>query len=187
MGHLDNRRKNIQSTKPKQAPVGDTDADEPFPAQPKDGYRTHTCSLAGSEPKSIVYTDQTGRLPQPSTSGNNYVLIAYDYDGNCILLRPYRRKTAKILTDTIRDIHRTLTKGGCRPLYHGLDNECPREVKELFQTRNVQYQLVPPNDHRTNGAERAIRTAKITSQPDGGPWTTNSRCPCGTKHSHRQN
>jgi hypothetical protein len=55
MGHLDNRRKNIQSTKPKRVQFGDTDADDPFPAQPTDGYRTHTCFLAGSEPKSIVY------------------------------------------------------------------------------------------------------------------------------------
>jgi hypothetical protein len=41
-----------------------------------------------------------------------------------------------------------------------LDNECPSEVKEYFKAREVQYQLAPPHDHRTNAAERATRTAK---------------------------
>jgi hypothetical protein len=96
---------------------------------------------------------------------------------------PYRRKTADILTATIRDIHRTLARGGCGPLYHRLDNECPREVKELFQTRNVQYQLVPPNDHCIPTQQsKPYAWLKTTWQLDGGPWTTNSRCPCGTKH-----
>jgi hypothetical protein len=102
MGHLDNRRKNIQSTKHKQVRFGDTAADTPFPAQPKDGHRTNACFLAGSEPRSIVYTDQTGRLPHPSSTGNNYILIAYDYDRNIILLRPYRSKTAEILRQPLR-------------------------------------------------------------------------------------
>ena len=125
MGHLDNRRKNIQSTKTKRVTFPDDQEEDPFPEQPKDNNRTNFCFLTTTEPKHIVYTDQTGRLPQPSSSGNNYLLIAYDYASNSILLRPYKNKTAQVLTDTIAQVHDTLTQGGCRPLFHRLDNECP--------------------------------------------------------------
>jgi hypothetical protein len=157
MGHLDNRRKNIQSTK-KHAPIAE-DLDG-FPNQPIDNQRTNMCFLAAAEPRNIVYSDQTGRLPQASTSGNNYLLIAYDYDSNAILMRPIKNRKAETLTAAIQDVHNTLTKGGCKPKFHRMDNECPQQVKDYFQTRDVQYQLAPPDDHRSNAAERAIRTAK---------------------------
>ena len=180
MGHLDNRRKNIQSTKPK-VPKEDQDGwtlvgpkktkatantaatdpeDDAFPDQLPDMTRTHNCFLATAETKNIVYTDQTGRLPLASSSGNNYLLIAYDYDSNCILLRPIKNRTAEALTSAITNIHNTLAKGGCKPQFHRLDNECPQLLKDYFKQQQVQHQLVPPHDHRSNAAERAIRTAK---------------------------
>ena len=159
MGHLDNIRKNYKSTKkdtPDVDPVEDT-----FPEPQSLNERTHHCYLATTEPnKNLVYTDQTGRLPVPSTTGNNYLLIAYDYDSNNILLRPIKNMTAEALTEAIAEVHHTLTLGGCKPKFHRLDNECPTKVKEYFERREVKYQLAPPNDHRTNAAERAIRTAK---------------------------
>jgi hypothetical protein len=90
MGHLDNVRKNTWSTKKaptKKAPRPEADPFD-FPPQPQDNSRTHTCFLTTTDTKNCVYTDQTGRLPQASSSGNNYILIAYDYDSNCILLHP---------------------------------------------------------------------------------------------------
>ena len=45
-------------------------------------------------------------------------------------------------------------------MFHRLDDECPQGLKDYFRDRNVQFQLAPPHDHRTNTAERAIRTAK---------------------------
>jgi hypothetical protein len=175
MGHLDNRRKNIQSTKAKRVTFPDDQEEDPFPEQPKDNNRTNFCFLTTSEPKHIVYTDQTGRLPQPSNSGNNYLLIAYDYDSNSILLRPYKNKTAQVLMDTIAQVHDTLTRGGCRPLFHRLDNECPAEVKAFFKERTVDYQLAPPHDHRVNAAERAIRTSK--NHLAAGWWSMDDHFP----------
>jgi hypothetical protein len=155
MGHLDNRRKNIRSTKPQV-----TFHDDAFPNPTPENYRSNLCYLAAAEQKQVVYTDQTGRLPQPSSCGNNYLLIAYDYDSNAILLRPIRNRTAEALTTAIADIHNTLTRGGCRPRFHRLDNECPQHLKEYLMSRDVTYQLAPPDDHRSNAAKRAIRTAK---------------------------
>jgi hypothetical protein len=64
------------------------------------------------------------------------------------------------LTAGIQDVHNTLAKGGCQPKFHRMDNECPQQVKDYLKKRDVQYQLAPPDDHRSNAAERAIRTAK---------------------------
>jgi hypothetical protein len=87
-------------------------------------------------------------------------LIAYDYDSNAILMRPIKNRKAETLTAAIQDVHNRLTKGGCQPKFHRMDNECPQQVKDYFQKRDVQYQLAPPDDHRSNAAERAIHTAK---------------------------
>ena len=41
-----------------------------------------------------------------------------------------------------------------------LENEASHLCKEDIDESNSQYQLVPPNNHRHNEAERAIRTFK---------------------------
>jgi hypothetical protein len=47
MGHMDNRRKNIQSTKPKAYLAQEQDH---FPDQPTPNQRTNMCFLAAAEP-----------------------------------------------------------------------------------------------------------------------------------------
>ena len=148
------------STKKHKLVTFQEDTKDPFPLQPSNNKTTNACFLTTTEPKDIVSTDQTGRLPRASTSGNNYLLIAYDYDSNSILLRPYKNKTAQVLTATIANIHDTLAKGGCKRTFHRLGNECPSELTDYFKRQKITHQLVPPHDHRTNSAKRAIRTAK---------------------------
>jgi hypothetical protein len=41
-----------------------------------------------------------------------------------------------------------------------LDNEASTALKEYNKSEQVDYQLVPPQVHRRNAAERAIRTWK---------------------------
>ena len=41
-----------------------------------------------------------------------------------------------------------------------LDNECSEDFKEAIRDNQMTYELVPPDDHRRNTAERAIQTAK---------------------------
>ena len=108
----------------------------------------------------MVYTDQTGRLPQPSSNGNNYLMVAYDYDSNNILLQPLKNRSAPHLKETVANIRHTLAKGGCEPQFHQLDNECLQELKEWFEKQDVKYQLAPPHEHQSNATKRAIRTAK---------------------------
>ena len=43
---------------------------------------------------------------------------------------------------------------------HILDNKCSAEFKEQIKSNNMQYQLVPPYDHRRNIAAKAIQVFK---------------------------
>ena len=43
---------------------------------------------------------------------------------------------------------------------HILDNKCSAKFKERIKSNNMQYQLVPPHDHRRNIAEKAIQVFK---------------------------
>ena len=96
MGHLDAQRKNTRSTK-----LVDEDStldQDYFPPQPTANERTNTCFLTTTEPKHVVYSDKTGRLPQPSSNGNNYLVVAYDFDSNSILMRAKQRTVRYVKT-----------------------------------------------------------------------------------------
>ena len=175
MGHLDAQRRNTRSTKTTQQDNTDQQADCFPPQSEQPGQRTHACFIATTEPRNVVYTDQTGRLPHPSSAGNNYLVVAYDYDSNNILMRPIKNRSAQAINTAIADIHQTLTRGGCRPQFHRLDNECSHELKQWFADNNIQYQLAPPHEHRSNAAERAIRTAK--NHLAAGWWSTDPNFP----------
>ena len=46
------------------------------------------------------------------------------------------------------------------PKMHILDNEISAGYKEAIRKSGMKYQLVPPNDHRRNAAEKAIQVFK---------------------------
>ena len=43
---------------------------------------------------------------------------------------------------------------------HTLDNEASDEFKQYIRQQQIQFELVPPGNHRCNKAERAIQTIK---------------------------
>ena len=56
--------------------------------------------------------------------------------------------------------HLQLVRNGHDVKYYILDNECSQDLQRAIESHKLQYQLVPPNQHRVNAAERAIRTFK---------------------------
>ena len=167
-GHMDQARKNQRSTKiaPTSAkpdtPVPSNEAlanDVPFPTSEPGNTRTHVCFAAVFEPaKGQIYSDQTGRFVVASSTGNNYMMIVYDYDSNAILVEPMRSRTGPCILATFQLIHARLVAAGLRPQLQRLDNECSEALKTFLRDENIDYQLVPPYIHRRNAAERAIRT-----------------------------
>ena len=49
---------------------------------------------------------------------------------------------------------------GITPAHQVLDNEISQTYKDEIRDSGMSYQLVPPDDHRRNIAERAIQTWK---------------------------
>ena len=151
MGHLDQERKNLRSTRRE---INTVDTIKSIPS--KD--RTH--EVYTKIQQNHVYSDQTGRFPVQSNRGHNYIMILYDYDTNSIHAEPLKNRSTSELTNAYSKIYKVLTNAGCQPRIHTLDNEAPSELLSLIEENNCTYEIVPPHIHRRNAAERAIRTFK---------------------------
>ena len=106
------------------------------------------------------YMDLTGRFPQRSSRGNNYILVGYHYDANAITANAIKDRTATSITHTWQTLHESFEQSNSVPNIYVLDNEKSKMLTDAFLDKGVKYQLVPPNNHRTNLAERAIQTFK---------------------------
>ena len=161
-GHMDALRKNQRSTK--------TDPQERlkeeekyleelfdcmFPEPIKDGKRTHHVFLACIPIEGQLHTDLTGRLPNASRNGNNYILFAYHYDANAVLFHPVKNRKGPTLLNAYKVIQKRLEASGCRPILHRLDNECSQALKDFMNSKHETFQFVPAGDHRRNASKRA--------------------------------
>jgi hypothetical protein len=169
-GHLNQERKNIQSTKPSIS-INPLVKLEPstiernldfFPPSESPNLKSHQCftSVVSFKTTAKAYSDQTGRFPYTSSRGNQYLMIVYDYDSNAILQEPLKNRTAGELTRAWSTMHQRLSRGGSSPNIYILDNEFAMDLRSSMEKYNVTYQLVPPHVHRRNAAERAIQTFK---------------------------
>ena len=161
-GHMRQIRQNVRSTKPKVLNIHDI---PPTPSEMTmksnmDNVRQNTVTIRCMAISGKLFSDQTGRFPNKSSRGNQYIMIAYDQDSNAILAQPIKTRSEHELLKAMTAIHKYLKERGLHPKLQILDNECPTLVKQFFKQENVSYQLVPPNLHRNNAAEKAIGTFK---------------------------
>ena len=174
-GHLDQARKNQRSTRPpKPAPpdaspslplptisvTNEDSSPDAFPISDSPNVRSHFCYAALMEPTGQVYTDQTGRFVAPSSNGNNYMIILYDYDSYSILAEPIKNRSSAAILAGYQVLHARLCAAGLQPRLQRLDNECSESLKQFLREEDIDFQLAPPGIHRRNAAERAIRTWK---------------------------
>ena len=131
---MDQTRKNLRSTKTNITDETDNSCDI-IPHE-----KCHYCYTDIIEPTGQIYTDQTGKFIQPSSTGNNYVLILYDYDSNAILGEPFKSRRAKDILAAYQTLHAQLCKAGLRPKLQRLDNECSDILKEYMTEQNIEYQ-----------------------------------------------
>lgn len=110
--------------------------------------------------KHITYSNLTIQLPHISSRGNKYVLTIYDYDANVVLAGVLKTQQAKETAAVWEAKHLQLIKNGHDIKYYILDNECRKRLQEALKKNSLTYQLMPPNQHPRNEAERAVRTFK---------------------------
>eukprot|EP00804_Cyclotella_cryptica_P020437 CCRYP_014425-RA/>CCRYP_014425-RA protein AED:0.04 eAED:0.02 QI:0/0/0/1/1/1/2/0/1218 len=148
-GHMRSQRQGVRSTKTTlQAPLT-------LPSLPH-----HDIFVKTYDTRDTVYSDQTGKFPHVSSRGNRYQMILYHTDSNSIWVEPTKNRTEgeRILART-RALSR-MRACGLSPKRQVLDNEASAAFKQAILDSGMTYQLVPPDDHRRNVAEKAIQTWK---------------------------
>ena len=133
-----------------------------FPQSETPNARTHNVcyTLLDHDDLSTAYMDTTGKFPQKSSRGHEYILIGYHYDANLIYGIPLKNRKGTTFSDAWEQLHSIFSKAGAAPNTWVLDNEKSRDLLDSFTQAKVDYQLVPPYKHRNNQAERAIQTFK---------------------------
>jgi hypothetical protein len=95
MGHLDQQRQNLQSTKRKHKP-NQTEDKEGIDTNPEKAAPTNTGFanlIELTEPTQKSYSDLTGCFPLHSSHGNLYVLVLYLYHSYAILVEPLKNRS----------------------------------------------------------------------------------------------
>jgi hypothetical protein len=108
-GHLDQTRRNQRST---QQPDNNVECPDAFPTSDPTGKRSNIIYAATFAPTGKIYTDQTGKFIAPSSHGNNYIMILYDYDSNAILAAPMKTRTGKSILDAFQQLYTRLVHAG---------------------------------------------------------------------------
>ena len=159
LGHLDQQRKKIQSTK-----LNNDDQDTMHTPSPLEkGLSTHAlyaATICYNEPTGKLYTDLMGRFPVQSSRGHKYILVTYNFDSNSIHVKPLKSRHDNDTIKAYEEIYTMLTRQGLKPQLHWLDNEASKALKNFITQEQTQYQLTPAHIHRRNAAERAICTFK---------------------------
>ena len=103
---------------------------------------------------------QTGQFPVRSSRGHHYIMVLINMDSSYISMEPMKNRHSSEIVMTYHILIDRLKACVIIPRHHVLDNECSAEFKKAIKDNKMTYQLVPPDDHRQNIAERAIQTDK---------------------------
>jgi hypothetical protein len=128
--------------------------------EPEAGCELFVGATIGELNENTLYTDLTGKFPIKSYHGNHMVFVAYAYGPNAILARPMRNRSDTEMIKAYTDIYEYLKSKGFKPRFNVSDNECSKTIKNFIREQQATIQLVEPDNHRVNAAERAIQTFK---------------------------
>ena len=99
-----------------------------------DEHRTWT-NLVLSKPITItgqISTNQTGRLPIPSSLGTKYFMICYNYDFNAIITISLKPREGSELIWVYKALNNYLTDRGLKPQIQRLDNDASLNLKKIW-------------------------------------------------------
>ena len=149
MGHLVQKQQGVRFTRPK--PPTKSSPNEEIPRIRSNELFIQVISI------SKLYIDDTGRFLIHARSGNQYIVIAYHCDANLILAKPFTSRKDKhhllAYDKLMRRLHNNKLTSNLQILNNEASPEYKRAIKEKW---NANYQLVTPNTHQINAAERDI-------------------------------
>ena len=73
---------------------------------------------------------------------------------------PIKNRSEQEFLRAYKEVYDDMEKRGFKPKFHKLDNKSSAEIQKFIASRNANVQFAPPDMHRQNAAERAVRTWK---------------------------
>ena len=115
-----------------------------------------------------IFGDQTGDFPHVSSRNNKSIMVLHHVDSNSSWIEPLKSQTeGSLIAGRTRALER-MRRQGIVPKHQILDNQCSARMKAAIAATTLSdgsisqmtNELVPPDEHRRNIAERAIQTCK---------------------------
>ena len=164
-GHLKGQRQGIRSTKQmalrKLLETETVHIKQEHPDSPTTDFARHNDMFVYVVDLSeTIHTDQTGGFPFLSQRGNRYIMVAIHLDANYIFVEAMKNRTEGEMIRAHQKMINRMRNAGLGVKKQVLDNECSAAMKAHIKANNMEYELVPPGQHRRNQAERAIQTFK---------------------------
>ncbi len=111
-------------------------------------------------PIATLFTNDLGRFPIRAMSGNQYIMLAYHDATNVILVQPFQSQADHHRIPAYNTLVARLKARGLTVDRQVLDNQASQAMQQAIRDNGWVFQFVPPDMHRRNKAERAIRTFK---------------------------
>jgi hypothetical protein len=114
-GHMKKQRQNVRSTKIK--------IENKSMKPPTREKKMHNAYIKIHNASATMHSNQTGRFPATSSSGNQYIMVSVEVDGNYIHAEPMKNKSAESMVKAYQTLWKRITESGSiKPTTHILDN-----------------------------------------------------------------
>ncbi len=77
-------------------------------------------------------------------------MVAIHLDANYIFVEPMRNRTKEEMIRAYESIINRMRRAGLGIKKHTLDNEASDVFKQYIRQQEIQFELVPPGNHRRN-------------------------------------
>jgi hypothetical protein len=166
-GHLKGQRQGVRSTKQKafekmikveEARIKIKGESSPF--RPLPPAKLNDIFVLVEDLNKEIHTNQTGAFPHTFQRGNCYIMLAIHLDASYIFAEPMKNRMEGEMIRVYQKILNRMKAAGLGLRKQVLDNECSAAMKACIKENGMDYELVPPGQHRHNQAEQAIQTFK---------------------------
>jgi hypothetical protein len=110
--------------------------------------------------KKTMCSNQTGCFPQVSSLGYKYIMVIHDVDSYSLWTEALEDNTGSKLILGCAQALEHMQKVSIVLKHQVLDNQASAAYKKAIGNSDMTYELVPPDNHRCNMAEKAIQIFK---------------------------
>ncbi len=101
------------------------------------------------EVRKATFSNQTGRFPTCSKSGNKYIMIMVEIDSSAILVKPMKSQKDAEMIGAYNALLLRLRQAGIVPKKYVMDNEVSVNMKNHIKDNcRLTVELVPPGCHQ---------------------------------------